>query len=516
MAISSIDFAIILFYILAMVIMGVWMGKGDKSLDDYLLGGRRLPWWAILGSIVATETSTATFLSVPGIAYAEAGDLRFLQIAVGFLIGRMVVSIVLLPMYFRGDLFTAYQVLQQRFGGATKQTASVLFLVTRNLGDGLRLFLAGVALSKVLGIGMPTCVVIVGVATILYTFFGGMKAVIWSDCIQFVIYMTGGVVALMLLVSALDGGLNQWIEFGRSTGRFRVFDFRGPLSFDGAAGESLMAFLSEPYTFWSGVIGGAVLTLGTHGTDQMMVQRYLCATRQFDAARALVLSGAVVFIQFALFLLLGVALACYYSSVEPRQFDRGDEVFATYIVDQMPLGLVGVTLAAVFAAAMSTLSSSLNSSATSATNDLIKPWLVTNDAESTSQPGDGDSSDPLSDRRLLKVSRVLTIVFGVIQIAIGIGAIQLASSVVSDALAIAGFTAGVLLGVFLLGVATRQANQTGTLIGMVVGILVLAVVKFATPIAWTWYALIGSIVTFSVGWLASQFASKMNPPEVVD
>ncbi|WP_145422060.1 sodium:solute symporter [Planctomycetes bacterium K23_9] len=467
-----------------MVAFGVWLGRGQKSLTGYLLGGRDLPWWAILGSIVATETSTATFLSVPGIAFAKDGDMRFLQLAIGFLLGRMLVSAIFLPRYFDGKLFTAYEVLHQRFGGITKQTASLLFLVTRNLGDGLRLFLAGIALEKVLGIDLALCIIAIGIATIVYTFVGGMKAVIWSDCIQFVVYMVGGSLAFAILINSFDGGWAEYLEFGTETGRFQIFDFRWRTT------ESFF-LLNEPYTIWAGLIGGVVLTLGTHGTDQMMVQRYLCARNQRDASRALIVSGFVVLLQFAMFLALGVALALFYTQVEPRTFERGDEVFAAFIVDQLPIGLVGLTLAAVFSAAMSTLSSSLNSSAAAAVNDFYVPW------KQRSQQGQAEPQG------LLGVSRKLTILFGVLQIAIGIGASYVSTSVVGDALAIAGFTAGILLGIFALGIFTVHANQRGALTGILAGVTVLTAIKFGTSVAWPWYAVAGSITTFTIGYLAS-------------
>ncbi|TWU17777.1 Sodium/glucose cotransporter [Novipirellula galeiformis] len=497
MAISSIDAAILVLYMLIMVALGLWVGRDQKDLSGYLLGGRDLPWWAILGSIVATETSTATFLSVPGIAFAADGDMRFLQLAFGFLVGRVIVAIVLVPLYCRGEIFTAYEILQQRFGGASKKCASLLFLITRNLGDGLRLFLAGIALEKVLGIDLHLCIAVIGIATIVYTFFGGMKAVIWSDCIQLVVYMVGGFLALKILVGFLPGGWSELFEFGNSTGRFHILDFRW---------QSTATFnlWSETYTFWSGLIGGAVLTLGTHGTDQMFVQRYLCARSGRDAQRAVIASGFVVFAQFALFLLLGVALAAYYTNVDPQTFAHNDEVFATFIVDHLPIGLVGITLAAVFAAAMSTLSSSLNSSAAAAVSDFYAPWAYPEVGDDPSHP---DHSD-----KLLLAGRSFTIIFGILQIAIGMGASYVSRSVVGDALAIAGFTAGILLGVFGLGMFTRSAHQRGALVGMVCGIAVLTGIKFGTTIAWPWYAIIGSLTTFVCGYLASQLISPLHAP----
>ncbi|MAG93831.1 MAG: transporter [Planctomycetaceae bacterium] len=459
--------------------LGLWIGRGKQNLSDYLLGGRDLPWWALLGSIVATETSTATFLSVPGIAFAvdgdiTQGDMQFLQLPLGYIVGRCLVTVFLLPQYFRGELYTAYDVLERRFGGLTKQTASLVFLVTRNLGDGLRLFLTAIALKAALNLSMEVSIVVIGIATIVYTYAGGMKSVVWNDCLQFVVYMLGGVIALGVIVHLLPGGWSELSLFAAENEKFRLFDFS--LNW------------TDSFTFWAGLVGGMFLTLGTHGTDQMMVQRYLSARGQRDAGKALVLSGVVVFGQMALFLLVGVALACFYNAFPPETaFEKGDHVFATFIVDYMPKGVCGVTLAAVFAAAMSTLSSSLNSSAASALNDLYVPH----------------TARQLSPEQSVAISRHLTIVFGLIQIGIAIGAQYLVESVVSDALAIAGFAAGLLLGVFALGVVTRSVGQRAALVGMLGGLMVLAGVKFGTSIAWPWYAVIGSLTTFGIGFVVS-------------
>ena len=474
LAIHTIDVAIVLIYLMLVVAFGSWIGRGSTNLSGYLLGGRDLPWWAVLGSIVATETSTATFLSVPGIAFAKGGDFRFLQLALGYVLGRAVVSAVLLPAYFRGQLFSAYEVLEHRFGNATKRAASLMFLVARNLGDGLRLFLTGIVLEQVAGIALPVCILIVGAVTIAYTFFGGMKAIVWNDCAQFVVYVAGGVLAGALIIQAIPDGWGGFSAFAQEHQKLRVFDFDW--------------HPTTTYTFWSGLIGGAVLTMGTHGTDQMMVQRYLAARTRQDASRALVLSGLVVTLQFALFLLLGVALAAFYFHHPPaRPFTRNDEVFATYIVTELPVGIVGITLAAVFSAAMSTLSSSLHSSAAVAVNDFYLPMR---------------KALSRTDRGLF-ASRLFTILFGVVQIVVGIAASHFSRSVVGDALAIAGFTAGVLLGMFALGVLTKRVQQTAALLGMACGLAMLTVIKFATPIAWPWYAVIGAVATFSSGWLCS-------------
>lgn len=467
----------------AMVALGLLVGRKQKDLSGYLLGGRDLPWYSILGSIVATETSTATFLSIPGITFAATGDMRFLQLTIGYILGRVIVAVVLIPLYFKGQIYTAYEVLEQRFGGVVKSVASVLFLITRNLGDGLRLFLAGIALEKVLDISLPVAIIILGIATIAYTFLGGLRAVIWSDCIQLLIYMIGGLIALVILIQSIPGGWGEVLAFAEQTERMRIFDLR----FAGAENFNLW---TDPYTLWAGILGGALLTLGTHGTDQMFVQRYLAARSRRDASKAVIFSGFIVMGQFTLFLIIGIALACYYQRVMPTNFEKNDEVFATFVVEQLPIGLVGFTLAAIFAAAMSTLSSSLHSSATSMVSDLYLPHRQRKGAI-------------IHPDQQVRLSKRFAILFGVIQIALGIGASWISDSVIRDALAIAGFTAGIMLGLFCLGVLTRKANQSGALIGIIAGIIVLSYIKFGTETAWTWLAVIGSLTTFTVGIFAS-------------
>lgn len=482
LAIGGIDFTVLALYMAVVVAVGFWVGRGQRDLQSYLLGGRNVPWWVILGSLVATETSTATFLSVPGIAYAQNhGDLRFLQLTFGYILGRWLIAVVLLPWFFRGKLYTAYEVLHKRFGGATKTTASAIFLVTRNLSDGLRLYLTAIALREVVGFSLPACITMIGVATIVYTVFGGMKSVVWNDCVQFIVYVTGGAVALVMIGQRLPGGWNELIAYGLEHDKFQLFDFHWELA--------------DPYTFWAGLFGGMFLTLGTHGTDQMMVQRYLCARNVRDAGRALVASGFVVFVQFALFLLLGVALASYYARFPPAvPFEKPDYVFATFIVREVTpdVGLIGLLLAAVFAAAMSTLSSSLNSSASAFVADFYLPSRRVKPSE----------------KHLVYTSRLATIAFGIVQIGVGIAADHFSGSVVADALAIASFAAGLLLGIFLLGVLTERVGQAAGLVGMIAGLAAVFSAKFVAPgfdieIGWPWFALIGAVVTFSVGCAAS-------------
>jgi len=350
-------------------------------------------------------------------------------------------------------------------------------LVTRNLADGLRLFLTAIVLEKVFGLDMPTCIVLIGVATIVYTFAGGMRSVVWNDCIQFVVYMLGAGVALGVIIDRVPGGWSQLAQFASTHGKWRLFD----LSWD---------LTARDITFWVGLVGGMFLTLGTHGTDQMMVQRYLGARSQVHAGWALALSGLLVAAQFALFLLIGVGLACFYDLFPPAQpFDSPDEVFASFIVNHLGVGLVGLTLAAVFSAAMSTLSSSLNSSASAAVNDFYRP-LVGRHA---------------SAGHLLRVSRGLTVLFGLVQIGVAIAGhyVALSRSVVDSVLTIAGFATGLILGVFFLGVLTTRVSERAALTGLLGGLTLVSAAAFATDVNGYWYSVIGASSTVAIGWAAS-------------
>ena len=472
LSVGAVDLGILLTYLAGVVALGTWVGRRARSASDYMLGGRDLPWWLILVSIVATETSTVTFLSIPG--FAHDNNLTWLQIPLGMLIGRYAVAYLLLPRYFEGRIFTAYEILRRRFGGLTQRAASALFILTRSLADGLRLFLSAIVLQEMTGIALHWAAAAIGVTTIVYTFFGGMRAVVWTDLVQFCVYIVGGGAAFALILQRLPGGWDQLLTMGGEAGKLQVFD----LGFD----------WTQPYGLWAGLIGGAFVSLGSHGADQLMVQRYLGARSLPAARRALELSGFVAIAQFAFFLLLGVGLYCFFQLFPPQvAFERADRVFAHFIVHEMPTGLLGLLLGAVFAAAMSTLSSSLNSCATAAVNDLYLPHA---------------RKPPAAERQLL-ITRLLTIVFGLVQIGVGIAGQWLLASAVSSILGIAGFTIGIVLGVFFLGIFTRRVGQRAALAGLVAGLAGMSWVFFATPLAWTWFALLGSAGTFVVGWAAS-------------
>jgi SSS family transporter len=480
---SLIDLGVIILYVTGCTALGAWLGSRASGLKGYFLGESNIPAWAVMISIVATETSTATYLSVPGVAYR--GDFTYLQLPLGYILGRIVVASVLLPSYFRGEIYTAYQVLEKRFGGPTRTTASVLFLVTRSLADGLRLFLASKVLQQITGWPNATAIAVVATITVVYTFIGGIKAVIWTDVIQFSVYILGALVALGVLVDKLPGGWSELVRTAGAADKFRMFN--------------LKLDLTQPFTLWAGLLGGMVLNTATHGADQMMVQRYLAARSQRQAALALVASGLVIFAQFALFLFIGASLWVFYQ-VFPPSFSAGtaaaralgpDDVFAYFVVNYLPTGVLGLVIAAVFSAAMGTLAGSLNASASTIVNDLYRPLSGRKD-----------------ERHLMRVSRALTVAWGVVLTVVALCATLLQDSVVNNALAIASFVTGILLGLFLLGILTRRVGQSAALVGMLAGVSAVSFAKFGTPLAWPWYALVGSSTVFCVGLAASWMASS--------
>ena len=486
---KALDLIIIFGYLIGIVLFGTWFGRKQKTTSDYFLGDRAVPWWAVAFSIVATETSTITFISVPGIAFARGGNFQFLQLVFGYLLGRIVISILFIPSYFRGELLTVYQLLDQRFGGKIKMLAASLFVVMRNIADGIRLLLTAIVLAAVYAAFQPNAnsetiiiasIVLIGLAMIIFTYFGGMEAVIWVEVVQLGIYIAGAIAAAIVLINSIDGGFAGASALARQFGKFSVFDF--------ALDHTKL------YTFWSGLIGGCFLTMSTHGTDQYLVQRYLCTDRARHATIALLTSGAIVLVQFIGFLFIGVLLFAFYQPFTDANyataasatfpFTSGDRVFPDFITKHMPSGLSGLVVAAIFAAAMS---SSLNSIAATSVNDLYKPFRPVR-----------------SDKHYLKVSHVLTLIWGVVQIGVALGVRNQPGSALSKALGIASLINGPILGVFLVGTFLRRVGQPAALIGMLVSIAVMLYIFFVrTEIVWTWYVLIGSAVTFGVSWVAS-------------
>ena len=474
MVLTWIDYTVIAGYLLAITAFGTWFSRFQKTTVDYFLTGRSVPWWAICFTIVATETSTLSFIGVPAGAYA--GNMTFLQLAFGYVVGRLLVSVLFLPSYFRGELFTSYELLHRRFGPEVKNVAAVIFVITRTLADGIRLFATALVISVVTQVPVTITVVALGVAMIIYTVRGGVSAVIWTDVVQMFVYVGGALVVFFGLLTLIPGGWDEVVRTAGPAGHFKVLDFS-----------------TDPhraYTFWAGLFGGIALTLATHGTDQFLVQRLLSARSLSAASSGLILSGVLVLAQFVLFLVIGAMLYTFYQHTPlPRPLQRPDEVLPLFVVTSLPQGVSGFIVAAIVAAA---LSPSINSLAATTVNDFYLKY-VRPDAD---------------DGTLMRVARLATIGWGVAQIAVAIAAQWVTRSVLDSGLSVLSLAAGPVLGAFLTGVLTTRVGTGAMLGGMAAGAAVLAWVWTTDAYAFTWYALTGALVTGGVALLLSLLPSR--------
>lgn len=495
---TALDAIVLVAYLAGTTALGLWVGRRQRDAKDYFVADRAIPWWAVMFSIVASETSALTFISTPGLSYGNApgfGDLGFLQVVAGYILGRIVVAAVLLPRYFQGNLVTAYALLETRFGLATRRFTSIVFMVTRALADSVRVFATAIPVALIISPSvsnktyvMPIAVLLLGLLTVIYTYKGGMKAVVWTELVQAGIYLSGGAAALVILGSLVPGGWSAIWSGASAAGKTSAIDFTFTLS--------------NPHTVWAGLIGGAFLAMASHGTDQLIVQRLMSSRSLKDAQRAIVGSGIVVFFQFFLFLCIGLGLWAFYRG---RAFAATDQIFPTFILEHMPTGLVGLIVAAIVAATMSTHSGAINSLAGATTHDIYLPLS-------------GRSAD---DPMTLRNGRLFALGWGVV---LTLGALlfpqDTKTPVVIVALGIASFTYGGLLGGFFLGIFWRRAIQRDAIIGMSVAIATMAFIVFAKPlsaaypslastlapfagIAWPWYVLIGTTITLIVGILSS-------------
>lgn len=502
---TPLDYTVIAVYLLGVVAFGIWSGGKQGDSKDYFLGGRDLPWWAICFSIVATETSTLTVIGIPAVSYG--GALTFIQITFGYLIGRVLVSMVLLPRYFEGEFQTAYSFLGNRFGTATQQTASVTFLLTRLLADGVRLFATAIPIKLIAdaaGFSMSyfAIIAIIGVLTIAYTMVGGIKAVVWMDVVQMIVYVGGACLAIGVLLSDMPA---NWWDMAAEAGKTKIIDFE--------MGRPISYMLTHPYAFLTALVGGAIFTMASHGSDQLIVQRLLACKNLNDSKKALIGSGLLVMVQFVIFLLVGMLLWVHFdgASVQELGLSRADEVFPRFIIEGLPAGLSGFILAGIIAAAMSTLSSSLNALSSSTVIDLYEKVRKTKMDAATS----------------LKMARVFTFIWGIVFILFASMFEDQKNPVVELGLAIATFTYGGMLGLFLLGLFVKRVRQLDAIIGFVVAIVLMALIikglrfgetngwqfiltsnagdsaETLSSIAWPLYTLIGAAITLVVGWLSS-------------
>jgi solute:Na+ symporter, SSS family len=475
MLLTPLDYAAIAAYLVAITLFGSWFAKFQKTTRDYFLADRSLPWWAICFTIVATETSTLSFIGVPAAAYT--GNFTFLQLALGYVIGRVIVSAIFIPAYFRGELVTSYQLLDQRFGTAVKTLAAGIFLITRSLADGIRLFATALVIAVVTGVPVSVTVVLLGAAMIVYTVRGGVAAVIWTDVVQMFVYLAGAILVFLALLERIPGGWAEVLNSGTEAGKF-VF-------------LNLSTDPRTTYTLWAGVAGGVALTLATHGTDQFLVQRLLSARTAADARLGLIASGVLVFAQFTLFLTIGVMLFVYHQHVPAPVMNRTDEILPRFVVDTLSGGTAGFIVAAIVAAA---LSPSLNAMAAATVNDFYRRY-VRPDAD---------------DRTLLAVARRATIGWGIVQVGVALASQLIERSVLDTGLEILALASGPVLGAFLVGVLTRHVRGGSMLAGMLVGVVVLVIVRWTGAIAFTWYALLGASVTALVA-LAAELVAPRRP-----
>ncbi len=474
---SAVDLTLVAIYLVGITLFGLHFRSKDRSLKSYFLADRKIPWWAIALSIVAAETSTLTIISVPGLAFT--GDWGFLQIVLGYLLGRIVVCVLFLPRYFRGELLTAYEVIGQRFGPRLHKLTAFLFLFLRAAAEGVRVFAVSIVVGIAIGTQDVVSIAIICVLTLIYTLEGGMAAVIWTDVVQMGLYVAGTLVSVVLLGHRVPGGWHAIHTVAAAAGKLTIFHFA--LS------------LTVTYTFWAGLIGGCFLTMATHGTDQLLVQRLLAAKNLRESRIALLSSGGVILVQFVLFLAIGTGLYCFYGSgTHGVGASSPDRIFPSFIVTEMPHGLAGLMVAAILAAAMSNLSAAVNSLSSSSMVDFYMAW----------KPDTGE-------RQRARISRFMTFFWAALLFLLALLS-RGGGHVVEVGLSIASVAYGALLGVFLLGTLTKTATETGAMIGMVGGLL-LNVVLWKQPqalpfpkVAWTWFVLIGSLFTFALGWAASR------------
>lgn len=479
MGLNTLDLGVIVAYLAGVTLFGLHFRRKQQTLKNYFLAGNVIPWWAISLSIVAAETSTLTVISVPGMAYDT--NFSFLQLVFGYLIGRTVVSFVFIPQYFRGELVTAYQLMERRFGERMRTLTAGIFLVTRAAAEGVRVFAVAIVVRVALG-GLLTglndfqrdfcAIAIVTLLTLIYTFEGGMAAAIWTDVLQQSIYVTGTLIGFFTILHLVPGGWDTVHTLAGQAGKFRVFDFS--LNF------------KTTYTLWSGLIGGAFLNTASHGTDQLIVQRLLSARSERQSKIALLSSGVAILFQFWLFLMIGAMLFVFYRLFPPTTaFVRTDTIFPTFVVSHMPHVISGLLISAILAAAMSNLSAALNSLSSTS----IVDFYMRLHPEST-------------EKRRMQFSRIAMVVWALVLFGLALIA-RHGGKVLEVGLSIASVAYGALLGVFLLGVLTRRASERGAMAGMICGFALNLYLWLGTNVPFTWYVALGSGATFTIGYFAS-------------
>jgi SSS family solute:Na+ symporter len=474
----SFDLTVIAIYLIAITWFGARFRSRQRGLKDYFLGGRTAPWWAISLSIVSAETSTLTVIGTPPLAFA--GNFEFLQLIFGYLLARIVISVLFLPQYFRGQMFTAYELMRRRFGERIRKMTAGTFLVLRALAEGVRVFAVSIIIATILDTGELISILVIVALTLFYTFEGGMTAVIWTDVAQMCLYVAGAILSLLIIAHQIPGGLTHAYDTLNAAHKLQIFDFRFSWT---------PQFFARSYSFWAGLIGGCFLTTASHGTEQLLVQRLLAAKDERQSRAALLSSWVVIFFQFALFLWIGALLFVYYSGAHRAAPQPPESMYPRFIWNNLPAGLAGLAIAAILAAGMSNLSAALNALASTTVMDFYRPLALRRDPNK-------------SEAYFLGFARWATLVWALILVLVGLVARHW-GSVLEAGLTIASILYGSLLGVFLLGLLTKSVQENAAIVAMFVGLAVMIGVKLWTPIAFTWYVLIGTSATFATGYIVS-------------
>ncbi|MBM3881238.1 MAG: sodium:solute symporter [Verrucomicrobia bacterium] len=472
---NAADWTVIVVYLVGIVGLGVWAGRGQKTTRDYFLGREEIPWWGVGLSIVATETSALTFIGVPAMAYG--GDLALLQIIVGYVIARVVLAVVLVPHYFKGEIYSAYQLLEHAFGPPARRLAGGFFLVAGTLGAGVRVFVSCIPIQLMLGVDILTAILIFVGLSLVYTYLGGIKTVVWTDAAQFLLFVGGGVFALFYIPTLLEGGWSTVLDEARAAGKLNWLN--------------LELTLGLPFNLWMGLIGATVHILFSHGADQLIVQQVLTCKSVAGGRRALILSAVIIFPLFLVFLLTGALLWVYYQHhplgiAIPETtggLKQNDYVFPIFILTVVPHWLKGFLIVAVLSAAMSSVSAALAALSSVSMMDILR----------------GLSRHPRSEAYYFRLSRYATVFWAAMLVLVAFVTRQ-AAFVFNLAFSLAGLTSGAMLGGLILAVFFRRGASGPVMAGMTSAFVAMVALQALFPgrVAWPWYTLMGAVVTLSV------------------
>ena len=499
---SPADWSVILLYLFGIIVLGFWFGRDQRTTRDYFLGSKNIPWWGIGLSIVAAETSALTVIGVPGMAYG--GNLAFLQLVIGYVLARVILAILMVPHYLKGEIYSPYQLLADAFGVPSRQTAAAFFLLSETLAAGVRVYVVCNPIQLMLGIQVLPAILLFVVLSLLYTYVGGVKAVIWTDAAQFLLFLAGGLFTLWYIPHRYEGGLAAVLQAGYEAGKLHWLNVlpgaAQPLTFYSA----LQFLLQDPINIWMGVIGGTVMVMSSHGAEQLIVQRVLACQTVGDGRRALALSAVVIFPLFFIFLLIGAMLWVFYQShpmrielPQPRPgLQKFDYIYPIFMLTETPPVLKGFLIVAILSAAMSSVSSALTSLASVSTMDFVKGWVA----------------KTRSEEFFLRFSKVSTLAWALILIYVAYLSREVAF-VLDAAFKLRGLTSGALLGGLLLAVWWRKGLSLPVVAGMLASLLVMVSIsplvqanlpegwpRLRLKIAFPWYTTIGATVMLVVAW----------------